>query len=139
MFDKGQTCQILVTAKVTAPTSAGVLTAASRSQAKPCFSVARVAPGGAARIKVPGGAEPYLVTYGFYLAGQCQPYGEGKSKAYKGGSSDNVSAHHGKLGSYDGCETYLEAPAKVDRPGLPSQARGETPDSGLSREQIFIT
>ena len=32
-----------------------------------------------------------------YLAGQCQPYGEGKSKAYKNGGSDNVSAHHGQL------------------------------------------
>ena len=30
-----------------------------------------------------------------YLAGQCQPYGEGKSKAYKDGGSDKGSAHHG--------------------------------------------
>jgi hypothetical protein len=46
-------------------------------------------PGGAAHQGSLAAAEPCLALPMGYLSSRCQPYGEGKSIAYKNGASDN--------------------------------------------------
>ena len=50
-----------------------------------------------------------------YVNLQDLPYGEGKSKAYKDGGSDNLSAHHMQSSSRrNGCEFVVTAKATYE-------------------------